>query len=140
MTNNERFIDNGDGTVTDTRSNLMWRKKDSLQDTKKWVNWLKGQDYVEIANLERFAGYDNWRYPNGDEAWTLFDLEHKNTDKYGDDIYFPSVFEPGSSGCIWTVDEKDSSALVIQYEDGQRVWPSKYSHMNMAVRMVRTSA
>ena len=37
----------------------------------------------------------------------------------------------------WTVEEKDSSALIIQYEDGVKVWPSKYANMNMCVRLVR---
>ncbi len=93
---------------------------------------------MEIANLERFGGYEDWRYPNEEEAWSLFDLKNVNTDKYGDEIYLPPIFAPGSVGTTWTVDEKDSSALVIQYEDGQKVWPSKYSNLNMAYRMVRS--
>lgn len=140
MQQQARFQDNGDGTITDHQMNLMWRKTDSFQDTKKWLNWFKGQDYVEISNLERVAGHEDWRFPTGDEAWSLFDLEARNTDKYGDDIYLPSVFEPGSAGTTWTLDEKDSSALVIQYEDGQKVWPSKYANLNMAYRMVRALA
>ncbi len=59
------------------------------------------------------------------------------TDKYGDEIYLPSIFEPGSAGTTWTNEEKDSSALVVQYEDGMKVWPSKYAHLNMAYRMVQ---
>ncbi|MDA0691787.1 MAG: DUF1566 domain-containing protein [Nitrospinae bacterium] len=138
MSDNERFKDNGNGTITDTKMNVMWRKTDSFQDNKKWLNWFKGQDYVEIANLERIAGHEDWRFPTEEEAWSLFDLNKTNTDKYGDDIYLDPVFEPGSAGTTWTLEEKDSSALIIQYEDGQKVWPSKYSNMNMAYRMVRT--
>ncbi len=137
MADQERFKDNGDGTITDSKMNVMWRKTDSFQDTKKWLNWMKGQDYVEIANLERVAGYEDWRFPTEEEAWSLFDLEKTNTDKYGDDIYLDPIFEPGSAGTTWTLAEKDSSALIIQYEDGQKVWPSKYANMNMAYRMVR---
>ncbi len=137
MSESERFTDNGDGTVTDHKMNLMWKKNDSFQDTQKWLNWFKGQDYVEIANLERFAGHEDWRYPNEDEAWSLFELNKRNTDKYGDEIYLDPVFAPGSAGTTWTLAEKDSSALVIQFEDGQKVWPSKYANLNMAYRMVR---
>jgi len=138
MADKERFKDNGDGTITDYKMNVMWRKTDSFQDTKKWLNWLKGQDFVEIANLERVAGYEDWRFPTEEEAWSLFELDQKNTDKYGDEIYLNPIFTPGSAGTTWTLAEKDSSALVIQYEDGQKVWPSKYANMNMAYRMVRT--
>ena len=136
MPNNPRFKDNGNGTITDLKMKLTWKKTDSFQDTKKWMNWFKCQDYTEIINLERFAGAENWRYPNQEEAWSLFDLNSKNTDKYGDEIYLDPTFEPGSGGTTWTLDEKDSSALVIQYDDGQKVWPSKYANLNMCVRLV----
>ena len=137
MSENHRFVDNGNGTITDNKMKVMWKKTDSFQDTKKWLNWLKGQDFVEIANLERIAGYEDWRFPTEEEAWSLFELDKVNTDKYGDEIYLDPIFEPGSAGTTWTLEEKDSSALVIQYEDGQKVWPSKYANMNMAYRMVR---
>ncbi|MBT5549538.1 MAG: DUF1566 domain-containing protein [Nitrospina sp.] len=136
----DRFIDNGNGTITDTQTNVMWKKTDSFQDTQKWLNWFKGQDYVEITNMERFAGFEDWRYPTEEEAWSLFDLNFKNTDKYGDEIYLSSIFEAGSAGTTWTLVERDSSALVVQYEDGMKVWPSKYAHLNMAYRMVRPLA
>lgn len=134
----DQFVDNGNGTITDNKMKVMWKKTDSFQDTQKWLNWFKGQDYVEITNMERFAGFEDWRYPSEGEAWSLFDLAYKNTDKYGDEIYLPSIFEPGSAGTTWTLEERDSSALVIQYEDGMKVWPSKYAHLNMAYRMVRS--
>ena len=138
MSDKDRFIDNGNGTITDNLMNVMWKKTDSFLDKQKWLNWFKCQDYVEIANLERFAGHEDWRYPNEKEAYSLFDLNKINTDKYGDEIYLDPIFEPGSGGTTWTYDEKDSSALVIQYDDGQKAWPSKYANMNMAVRMVRS--
>lgn len=140
MTDSKRFIENSNETITDLKMKLIWKKTDSFQDTQKWKNWFKCQDYAEITNLQRFAGSEEWRYPNEEEAWSLFDLENKNTDKYGDEIYLHSIFEPGSGGTTWTCEEKDSSALIIQYEDGVKVWPSKYANMNMCVRLVRNLA
>jgi len=137
MTDNKRFTDNGNNTITDLKMKVIWKKTDSFQDTKKWQNWFKCQDYTEITNIQRFAESEEWRYPNEEEAWSLFDLENKNTDKYGDGIYLHSIFGSGSGGTTWTIKEKDSSALVIQYEDGVKVWPSKYANMNMCVRLVR---
>ena len=136
MTNNKRFTDNGNNTITDLKMKVIWKKTDSFQDIKKWQNWFKCQDYTEITNIQRFAGSEEWRYPNEEEAWSLFDLSNKNTDKYGDEIYLHSIFGSGSGGTTWTIKEKDSSALVIQYEDGVKVWPSKYANMNMCVRLV----
>ena len=137
MSDSKNYIDNGNDTITDLTMKLIWKKKDSFQDTKKWQNWFKCQDYAEIMNLQRFAGSEDWRSPNEAEAWSLFNLDYKNTDKYGDEIYLHEIFEPGAGGTTWTIDEKDSSALVVQYEDGVKVWPSKYANMNMCVRLVR---
>jgi hypothetical protein len=137
MGDNKRFTENGNETITDLEMKLIWKKTDSFQDTKKWQNWFKCQDYTEITNIQRFAGSEEWRYPNEDEAWSLFDLSNKNIDKYGDEIYLHSIFGPGSGGTTWTSEVKDSSALIIQYEDGVKVWPSKYANMNMCVRLVR---
>jgi hypothetical protein len=137
MTDHTRFTDNGNGTITDSKTNLMWKKNDSFQDTKKWKNWFTGHEYLQIVNLERFAGFEDWRFPFEEEAYSLFDLDQTNQDKYGDDIYLDPIFESGSAGVTWTEDTKDSSALVIQYEDGMKVWPSQYANLNMAVRLVR---
>ena len=138
MTNNSRYIDNGNGTITDSTTNLMWKKTDSFQDTKKWKNWFTGHEYMQIVNLERFGGFEDWRYPYDEEAYSLFELENISQDKYGDDIYLDPIFEPGSAGITWTEDTKDSSALIIQYEDGIKAWPSQYANLNMAVRLDRS--
>ncbi|NIQ00550.1 MAG: DUF1566 domain-containing protein [Nitrospinaceae bacterium] len=137
MTENSRFVDNGDGTITDHQTGLMWKKNDSFLDTKKWKNWFTGHEYMQIVNLERFAGHEDWRFPLEEEAYSLFELDKTNQDKYGEDIYLDPIFEPGSAGVTWTEDTKESAALVIQYEDGMKVWPSQYANLNMAVRLVR---
>lgn len=137
MTDQPRFADNGDGTVSDHKQKVMWKKLDSFQDQKKWLNFFKAHDYMEIMNVMKFAGRDDWRFPNEEEAWSLFELDKTNQDKYGDDIYLDPVFEKGAGGTTWTSDVKDSSALVVQFEDGEKVWPSQYANMNMAVRLTR---
>ena len=55
------FIDNGDGTISDTRNNLMWAKTDSYAEFKYGINWFEAQDYCESLNEKEFAGYDDWR-------------------------------------------------------------------------------
>ena len=138
MTDQPRFIDNGNDTITDNDINVMWKKQDSFQDIKKWRNWFRSHEYVEITNIQKFAGYSDWRFPTEDEGWALFDLNKTSKDKYGDDIYLDPIFSTGSAGTTWTSATKDSSGLVIQFEDGVKVWPSQYANMNMAVRLVRT--
>jgi hypothetical protein len=58
------FIDNSDGTVTDTNSGLMWQK-DTAPGTYTWQQALA---YCENLTL---AGHTDWRLPNRSELQTL---------------------------------------------------------------------
>ena len=60
------FIDNGNGTITDRVTGLMWMQKDS----GKSMNWQQALMYAE--NLV-FAGYDDWRLPNAKELQYIVD-------------------------------------------------------------------
>ena len=55
-----RFLDNGDGTVTDTRRKIMWQKGDNGKE----VTFEEAQKYCETLRLR---GYADWRLPNPDE-------------------------------------------------------------------------
>ncbi|WP_028866071.1 DUF1566 domain-containing protein [Psychromonas aquimarina] len=61
-----RFINNGDGTITDAASGLMWQRADSA----KAMNWQDALDYAE--NL-RLAGYSDWRLPSAKELHSIVD-------------------------------------------------------------------
>jgi len=66
-----RFTDNGDGTVTDNRTGLMWQKKTAL-GTYMWQEALK---YCENLSL---AGHDDWRLPNVRELQSIVDYGRRN--------------------------------------------------------------
>ncbi len=59
----KRFIDNGDLTITDTKTGYMWMKEDSYQYKGHWLSWFEASDYIEEINQERFADYLDWRLP-----------------------------------------------------------------------------
>lgn len=61
-----KFVDNGDGTITDQATGLMWMKADSA----KGMNWQQALSYAE--NLEH-AGYSDWRLPNAKELHSIVD-------------------------------------------------------------------
>jgi hypothetical protein len=73
-----RFVDNGDGTITDTQTGLMWEKKSydgSIHDVTNYYTWsstvggtaMDGTVFtVFLAGLNTppcFAGYCDWRLP-----------------------------------------------------------------------------
>lgn len=59
----ERFVDNGDGTVTDTERRLMWQKADNGKE----VTYEKALEYCATLRL---GGYTGWRLPLPEEHET----------------------------------------------------------------------
>ncbi len=72
----ERFIDNGDGTVTDSCTGCMWQKATADTDGNGTINdndkltWENALIYAE--ELES-AGHGDWRLPNIRELQTIVD-------------------------------------------------------------------
>ncbi|MCG8478521.1 MAG: DUF1566 domain-containing protein [Spirochaetales bacterium] len=59
------FIDNGDGTVTDLATGLMWLKDD--HGPMEWAAALEWAEALEVA------GYDDWRVPDAKELQSIVD-------------------------------------------------------------------
>lgn len=72
----ERFIDNGDGTVTDTQLDLMWAHTDNQADIfwEQAPIWIKSEFTYQIGTQ-----YNDWRLPTLNELKSLY-LE---SDSYG---------------------------------------------------------
>lgn len=60
------FEDNGDGTISDKATGLMWMKEDNGQA----ILW---QDALAYAEGKEFAGYSDWRLPDAKELQSLVD-------------------------------------------------------------------
>jgi tetratricopeptide (TPR) repeat protein len=60
------FIAYDNGTVLDTRTNLMWAAKDNGYD----INWYNAKNYCEN---HRVGGYTDWRMPTLDDLAGLYD-------------------------------------------------------------------
>ena len=96
------FVDNGDSTVTDRATGLIWMQKDS----GKAMNWEEALMFAE--NLV-YAGYDDWRLPNAKELQYIVDYSRSpdTTDSPAIDPMFqttPIVNEAGKKDypCFWT--------------------------------------
>ncbi|CAN2039091.1 hypothetical protein GMMP15_1030091 [Candidatus Magnetomoraceae bacterium gMMP-15] len=61
------FIAFDNGTVFDTKTNLMWEKSGSNYK----MSWYKTNDYIKELNQKNFAGYSDWRIPTIKELETL---------------------------------------------------------------------
>jgi PKD repeat protein len=60
------FTDNGDGTVTDSATGLMWQQVDSGSG----MFWEDALSYAETLDL---AGHSDWRLPNAKELQSILD-------------------------------------------------------------------
>jgi len=90
------YRDNGDGTVTDRRTGLMWQKAGS----PGVVDWSEAGAYVEKLNRERFAGRADWRLPTVEELASLMERSWMN-----DDLFLAPVFSAALKYC-WSADTK----------------------------------
>ena len=61
-----KFVDNGDGTITDKATGLMWQKSDNGEG----INWKNALMYAENLTL---ANYSDWRLPNAKELQSIVD-------------------------------------------------------------------
>lgn len=82
-TNN--FVNNGNGTITDNNTSLMWKRDYEMLTTGLPVSWddcisvvkqcdrFSWQDALKRATSDRTGGYSDWRVPNIKELRSLVD-------------------------------------------------------------------
>jgi len=88
----QSFTDNGDGTVTENRTGLMWQQADPGAQT--WDNAL---GYCGSLVLPSTDGYSDWRLPNVKELESITDDARYNPNI--NKTYFPNA---KSSAYYWT--------------------------------------
>ena len=137
------FVDNGDGTISDTHSNLMWKKDDSYKEFGYGITWFEAHDYCEMLNDKKFAGYDDWRLPGIEESKSLFSFVQSNSDKDGAEIHISDLFENGGGHNTWTYEEKpdyQQYAQKFSFVTGNDIWEHKdneYSHCRVTRDVVQ---
>jgi hypothetical protein len=101
-TNN--FNDNGDGTVSDAATGLMWDQNGS----EGGMNWEEAFDYVMSKNSENYLGFSDWRLPDAKELHSIVD--YSKSPEYSGSAAIASVFnipeitnEGGESDYPWYI-------------------------------------
>jgi len=139
MTSQERFVDNGDETVSDRKTGLMWKKTDTMIDLKKWVNYQDSVDYVRELKEKRFAGYDDWRLPTKDEMYSLYDETLSQKDKFGKIIHISNQFASGGGfSMIAKMVDGRFRTWVLKLRDGEYENPDGLWTLTEAARAVRS--
>jgi len=141
------FIDNGDGTITDRTTDLMWKREGSSRSLDFW----SAKGYIKRLNKEQFAGYADWRLPTIEELVSLLENSPKNG------VHIAPVFSNTQIRC-WSSDQTDpqsgleqwyDAAWIVSFKDGKLMIARWCHHLlncgvhtlfdNNYVRAVRTA-
>ena len=127
-----RFIDNEDGTITDTFTNLMWTQSGQHFGigTEFLMNWWDG---ITACNDLVFANYEDWRMPNVREMQSIMDYgyydpalkpDHPFTDIPLDfSTYWSSTSHPLVDYDAFHVPLKNATIAHVNKDGLKYIWP-----------------
>jgi len=125
---NNRLLLNGDGTVTDTTTGLMWQQGDVPNKT-----WQEALAYAEGLSL---ADYDDWRLPTKKELQTI--VNYSRHSPAVDMTIFPSTLSSGYWSSTTTSVYSGGYAWYIDFNHGIVSYDNKTdAYAVYAVRTVR---
>ena len=138
----KRFKDNGDQTITDTKTGLMWMKEDSYLHSGHWVNWFESIQLVKQINEEGFADQYDWQIPTTKQLITIYEVGKTNSRVLGKGmiIHIDPIFAKEGSASLWSIEENGNyNAFGVVLNTGKRFNSPKKSRFRKAVRAVRHS-
>ncbi len=101
--NAQSFTDNGNGTITDNVTGLMWQKVDNGESTWEFA--------VTNATSVTTGGHTDWRLPTPSELFSLFNHNSGNPVALNT-AYFPTN-SAGAAEYWWTSDAYGASATSV---------------------------
>ena len=106
----DRYVDHGDGTVTDTKTGLMWAAKDNESP----INWRDARSYCQNYNG---GGHTDWRMPTLAELASFYDPGVNN--KRG---YHVTKLIDTSAQSLWASETRGFEAARFNFTHGQEYW------------------
>ena len=106
---------NGDGTITDTKRNLMWMAKDYMTiegHPLPNASWHKAMEWCDLINKKQFAGYSDWRVPSVKELNTLARPASQRK-------FYKNFFDDAGADYFWSSNSISSSVKsYVDLNDG----------------------
>jgi len=114
-----RYYDNGDGTITDAKTGLMWTQQDSYADVDMHLGWHEARQYVHSL---RTGGHADWRMPTAAELLSLYDSQHavlSFTRHTYEPVHICPVFAPYGAYTYWSSEKTESDrVLAVNFRSG----------------------
>jgi hypothetical protein len=127
-----RFTDNGDQTVTDNLTGLMWAKDANLASgSNDWLVAINYANSLSLGNAGCGSSYTDWRLPNRFELESLLDLGNYNPAlpsghpflNVQNHYYWTSTTYAPSSEYAWFVLMSSGTVNYVTKPDELHVWP-----------------
>lgn len=144
-TPDSQLQDNGDGTITDRKTGLIWKQcveglsgPDCASGTAEHLTWPQALQRAQTVNRSGgFAGFSDWRVPNFKELSSL--VEHQCAEPAINLTRFPNT----GSGAVWSSSAvAPANAIVwgVNFDSGDSYLNFLYNSYNSyQLRLVRSA-
>ena len=141
-TPNSQLQDNGDGTITDRKTGLIWKQclegqsgSDCASGGVETFTWQQALQRAQTVNSSGgFAGFSDWRLPTIKELSSL--VEHQCVDPAINLTRFPNA----SSAVLWSSSFNAgyrTYAWSVYFDNGETISYGKY--YDFQLRLVRSA-
>jgi len=121
---NNRFLDNGDGTITDLKTNLMWLNQ------KEYIALAPFDEAKEYCKSFNYNNHSDWRLPTKNEFNSIIDKKNYpaiisvfqlgKADIY---LYWTQVKHKKLSDRIWVLELAGGKFRHVDKDGTLKVWP-----------------
>ena len=128
-----RFRDNGDGTITDNMTGLMWLKDaNNAGATKTWSDALAYVAGLNSGANSGNCGYTDWRVPNVNDLEILFNygqntpytwLNTQGFNNVASDFYWTSTTYAPNADNGWYINIINGNMYYVSKSLSYYVWP-----------------
>lgn len=130
LTAESRFVDNGDGTITDRKTNLMWLK--TGRTVWRAIAWEDAMAYCEKLDA---GGHTGWRLPTEEEWKMMADARYRNPalpepSPFSNVVTFSDYWSKtdyvAGPGYAWAVNLYYGKMKFLNKKKYAFVWPVRY--------------
>ena len=137
LSQDKRYTDNGNETISDSKTGLMWMKLDAFQQKGHLLDWKEAFSFVENLNKENYADHNDWRVPTRQELVTLYEAD-KTSRSLDMNVHIDPIFAANGIASLWSSEPNGQfNAFGVVFNTGDVFSASTKAKSKKSVRAVR---